>query len=238
MRCPRGSPRVTSIPLRTMNGLRTRTLESGAGTSTCQPVRSLPLNRLRGGASGVRRELAPRAVATQNARNRNDFMRTPSRWAKLLLVEFNDHRRILIEIAVANPRRSHSHIHYARPDLARGAVGPHREVGRLDSSQLIVPRLVGDAFVLHSTFVAVYPATYHECEPRIAAEIHALASRLDRVEYQFKRVRHADSDQSRLCPAARCNRRLDGKALRTHELEQFCRSHEVAARARCLRARS
>src|SRR5258707_9489909 len=192
MRCPRGSPRVTSIPLRTTNGLRTRALESGAGTSTCQPVRSLPLNRLRGGDSGVRREFGPRAVATQNARNRNDFMRTPSRWAKLLLVEFNDHRRILIEIAVANPRRSHSDIHYARPHFARGAVWPHREVGRLDSSQLVVPRLVGDALVLDGAFVAVCPATDHECDARIAAEIHALASRLDRVEYPLKSVRHAD----------------------------------------------
>src|SRR5215208_6032748 len=49
MRCPRGSPRLTSIPLRTMNGLRSRTLESAAGTSTCQPDRSLPLKRLCGG---------------------------------------------------------------------------------------------------------------------------------------------------------------------------------------------
>src|ERR1700681_678747 len=119
MRCPRGSPRVTSIPFRTMNGLRTRTFESGAGTSTCQPVRSLPLNRLRGGRSGAPVEVGPTAVATETARIRNDFMKPPSRGPELLLVEFNDHRRILIEVAVTNPRRSHSHIHYARPHFAR-----------------------------------------------------------------------------------------------------------------------
>src|SRR5689334_23160305 len=48
MRWPCGSPRLTSMPLRTMNGLRTRGLESIAGTSTCQPERSFPLKRLFG----------------------------------------------------------------------------------------------------------------------------------------------------------------------------------------------
>src|SRR6266576_3305186 len=111
MRCPRGSPSVTSIPLRTMNGFRTRTFESGAGTSTCHPERSRPLKRLRGGRSGASVDVGPTAAVTETARNRNDFIGTPSRLAKLLFVEFNDHRRILIEVTIANPRRSHSHIH-------------------------------------------------------------------------------------------------------------------------------
>src|ERR1700730_9836275 len=72
MRCPRGSPRLTSIPLRTTNGLRTRTLES-AGTSTCQPVRSLPLKRLCGWRSDAQRGIESNAVTTQTTRIRKDF---------------------------------------------------------------------------------------------------------------------------------------------------------------------
>src|SRR5437870_950230 len=75
MICPRGSPRLTSIPLRTMNGLRTRALVSIAGTSTCQPERSLPLKRLCGCRSDPQRDVEPKAVVTQTARIRNDFMR-------------------------------------------------------------------------------------------------------------------------------------------------------------------
>src|SRR2546426_2006948 len=75
MMCPRGSPRLTSIPLRTTNGLRTRALVSIAGTSTCQPERSLPLKRLCGWRSDAQRDVEPKAVVTQTARIRNDFMR-------------------------------------------------------------------------------------------------------------------------------------------------------------------
>src|SRR5437016_2491372 len=74
MICPRGSPRLTSIPLRTMNGFRTRALVSIAGTSTCQPERSLPLKRLCGCRSDAQRDVEPKAVVTQTARIRNDFM--------------------------------------------------------------------------------------------------------------------------------------------------------------------
>src|SRR5690606_7913175 len=46
MRCPRGSPRLTSRPSRTINGPDNVESASISGTSTCQPVKSLPLNRL------------------------------------------------------------------------------------------------------------------------------------------------------------------------------------------------
>src|SRR5439155_11507885 len=68
MRCPRGSPRLTSRPLRTTNGLRSRALVSAAGTSACQPVRSLPLNRLCAW---------PWVVAAQTARITNGVMKPP-----------------------------------------------------------------------------------------------------------------------------------------------------------------
>src|SRR6266404_1594783 len=74
MRCPRGSPRLTSTPLRTRNGLRRRTFESAAGTSTCQPERSFPLKRLCGRPSDAQRGIEPAAVATEIARIRKHFM--------------------------------------------------------------------------------------------------------------------------------------------------------------------
>src|SRR5436190_20129308 len=46
IRCPLGSPKLTSIPLRTMNGFFADALVSISGTSACQPLRSLPLKRL------------------------------------------------------------------------------------------------------------------------------------------------------------------------------------------------
>src|SRR5215213_976259 len=72
MRCPRGSPRLTSIPFRTMNGLRRRVVESGVGTSTCQPVRSFPLNRLTDWPSEPQRDVEPSAAAIVIAGISND----------------------------------------------------------------------------------------------------------------------------------------------------------------------
>src|SRR5437762_7707654 len=76
MRCPRGSPRLTSMPLRTTKGLRIRTLESAAGTSTCQPVRSLPLKRLCAWRCDAQRDVELNAVATQSTRIRNGLIRS------------------------------------------------------------------------------------------------------------------------------------------------------------------
>src|SRR5258705_1438625 len=78
MRCPRGSPRLTSMPLRTTNGFLSRTLESAAGTSTCQPVRSLPLKRDCAGPCDSQRDAASDA-ATEAATTRDDFTPTSCR---------------------------------------------------------------------------------------------------------------------------------------------------------------
>src|SRR5215211_1813825 len=73
-RWPRGSPRLTSNPLRTMNGLRRRTVESGAGTSMCQPVRSRPLKSDCGWRSDAQREVEPSAAAIVRAIGRKATM--------------------------------------------------------------------------------------------------------------------------------------------------------------------
>ena len=46
MRCPGGVPKLTSKPSRTMNGFLISGSLSILGTSTCHPLKSLPLNKL------------------------------------------------------------------------------------------------------------------------------------------------------------------------------------------------
>src|SRR5438552_2195159 len=127
MICPRGSPRLTSIPLRTMNGLRTRALVSIAGTSTCQSERSLPLKRLCGCRSDAQRDVESKAVATQTA-IRNDFMRARAGCP----------RRAVERGAALREVQLHAHYHYCGVSASKSACQLQRSLGIRDSSRRLL----------------------------------------------------------------------------------------------------
>src|SRR6201988_5050107 len=87
MRCPRGSPRLTSRPFRTTNAFGSRGFVSAAGMSTCQPLRSVPLNKLRDLSCVAQNEATP-TVTRQTAR----------------ILAFTGHE-ILIDLAVRQRHR-------------------------------------------------------------------------------------------------------------------------------------
>jgi len=91
----------------------------------------------------------------------------------------------------------------------------------LDAFELRAVGLVGNAFELDGAFIAGQPPAEHKCRSRRRAEISRLARRVQRIEYDLKRVGHGNAHQRGLgCTVAR-TRGFDGKALRAHELEQL-----------------
>jgi hypothetical protein len=109
--------------------------------------------------------------------------------------EFADQRRVLIEVAVANPRRMYDEGHNAWPTHSRRAVRPHLEIDRLVPFQLRRPEFLGLAFVLDRLFTR--PAN-HKRTRGPGDEVWIFARTLHGVENDLQFWRDRKPHQGRL----------------------------------------
>ena len=110
-------------------------------------------------------------------------------------LELADKRRVLIEVAVPNPRRPHDEVDDTWPTHMRLAVRPHLEIGFLIQLQLRRSEFLSFTFILDSLLAG--PAEHERaCGPRV--EIRILAGTLDRIEDDLEVWRRREAHQCRL----------------------------------------
>lgn len=112
--------------------------------------------------------------------------------------------------------------------LPVAALGELREVTLLQPLELNARRLVSDALELHGALITVQQPADNERASGIMAEVDRFARRHERIEQEFKIIRHDEPDDcglGRLCRGHRC---LDGQSVTSHELQDIESSHSRA----------
>src|SRR5258705_1833011 len=108
--------------------------------------------------------------------------------AELLAGKLDDGGWSTIEVAAADPGGTHADVYQPGPRFPGRPVGPGGEVRGLDSLEISARRLIGDAFVLDRSLIAVQPTTEHEGDVGSAADVSNLPRIIERVEDELERV--------------------------------------------------
>src|SRR5437868_6493597 len=133
-----------------------------------------------------------------------------------------DQWRPLVEVAVSDPSRTDNEVSNSRPALPRGSIEPRSKVNIFVPLQFLTLRQKSLALKLHRLLAR--PAN-DEARSGIGREVSELASRVQRVENNFKLLSHRNPHQRRLRKALRRNTPQHRQFAARHKLKQLRLRH-------------
>src|ERR1019366_8731624 len=140
--------------------------------------------------------------------------------------EFLDERRVLIEVAIANPPGPHHEVHDSRPREVSRTIGPCLEVHLLAAFQLLPLKFCSFTFVLHGLLTR--PAD-DERTALPGDEIRIFPGGLDRVEDNLEIRGDGDAHQCRLGRAGFSKRGQHAKLALRDEAMKVCLGHAATS---------